>query len=150
VDSVTAGAGAGLVDRLALAIVVAVIAQGLLVRFAQYQGHRLANGPSPAAGGVRRADPRPAGLRRRAGRTGDLATRSSVDVTNVGTAVRDVLPIMVISIVQLSLLFGAVFALQPRSGWSRWSGCRRSTRSPAGTCAGPVPRIWPRRPRPPS
>jgi ABC-type multidrug transport system fused ATPase/permease subunit len=117
VDAVTAGAGVGTVDRLALAIVATVLAQGLLTRFAQYAGHRFGE---RAIARLReefvwRTLGLPVSVVERAG-TGDLATRSSVDVTNVGTAVRDVLPIMVISGVQLSLLFGAVFLLHPLLG----------------------------------
>ena len=40
IDAVTAGAGIGTVDRLALAIGAAVLVHGLLTRFAQYAGHR--------------------------------------------------------------------------------------------------------------
>jgi ABC-type multidrug transport system fused ATPase/permease subunit len=117
VDAVTAGAGVGTVDRLALAIVVAVIVQGLLARFAQYQGHRFGERAIARLREefVGRTLGLPVSVVERAG-TGDLATRSSVDVTNVGTAVRDVLPIMMVSVVQLSLLFGAVFLRQPLLG----------------------------------
>ena len=48
--------------------------------------------------------------------TGDLATRSSVDVATVGTTVRDVVPVIVIAAAQLTLLFGAVFLLHPLLG----------------------------------
>jgi ABC-type multidrug transport system fused ATPase/permease subunit len=117
IDAVTAGAGIGTVDRLALAIGAAVLVHGLLTRFAQYAGHRFGE---RAIARLReefvwRTLSLPISVVERAG-TGDLATRSSVDVTNVGTAVRDVLPIMVIAGAQLSLLFGAVFLLHPLLG----------------------------------
>ena len=117
VDSVTAGGGADTVDRLALGIVVAVIAQGLLNRFANYAGHRLGE---RAIARLReefvwRTLGLPVAVVERAG-TGDLATRSSVDVTAVGTAVRDVLPIVVVSVTHLTLLFGAVFLMAPVLG----------------------------------
>jgi ABC-type multidrug transport system fused ATPase/permease subunit len=117
VDTVTAGGGVDAVDRLALAIVVTVLAQGLLTRFAQYAGHRFGE---RAIARLReefvwRTLGLPVSVVERAG-TGDLATRSSVDVSNVGTAVRDVLPIVMVSGVQLLLLFGAVFLLQPLLG----------------------------------
>jgi ATP-binding cassette subfamily C protein len=117
VDSVTAGRGVDAVDRLALAIVVAVIAQGLLTRFANYASHRLGE---RAVARLReefvwRTLGLPVAVVERAG-TGDLATRSSVDVTTVGTAVRDVLPILAVSITHLTLLFGAVFLMAPVLG----------------------------------
>jgi len=117
VDSVTAGGGADTVDRLALGIVVAVIAQGLLNRFANYAGHRLGE---RAIARLReefvwRTLGLPVAVVERAG-IGDLATRSSVDVTAVGTAVRDVLPIVVVSVTHLTLLFGAVFLMAPVLG----------------------------------
>jgi ATP-binding cassette subfamily C protein len=117
VDSVTAGGAADAVDRLALGIVVAVIAQGLLSRFANYAGHRLGE---RAIARLReefvwRTLGLPVAVVERAG-IGDLATRSSVDVTAVGTAVRDVLPIVVVSVTHLTLLFGAVFLMAPVLG----------------------------------
>ncbi|WBB52991.1 ABC transporter ATP-binding protein [Verrucosispora sp. WMMD573] len=117
VDEVTAGAGAAAVDRLALAIGGCVLAHGLLARYAQYVGHRF--GERAVArlreAFVARALDLPISVIERAG-TGELATRSSVDVTTVGTTVRDVMPVMVIAGTQLSLLFGAIFLLHPLLG----------------------------------
>jgi ATP-binding cassette subfamily C protein len=117
VDEVTAGAGAATVDRLALAIGGFVLLQGLLARYAKYAGHRF--GERAVArlreDFVSRTLDLPVSVVERAG-TGDLATRSSVDVTTVGTAMRDVVPIVVIAAAQLSLLFGAVFVLHPLLG----------------------------------
>ncbi|NGM15896.1 ABC transporter ATP-binding protein [Verrucosispora sp. WMMA2044] len=117
VDEVTAGAGAAAVDRLALAIGGCVLAHGLLARYAQYVGHRF--GERSVArlreAFVARALDLPISVIERAG-TGELATRSSVDVTTVGTTVRDVMPVMVIAATQLSLLFGAIFLLHPLLG----------------------------------
>jgi ATP-binding cassette subfamily C protein len=48
--------------------------------------------------------------------TGDLATRGSVDVSTVGTMLRDVVPVLVITGTHLVLLFGAVFLLDPLLG----------------------------------
>jgi ATP-binding cassette subfamily C protein len=117
VDSVTGWAGAGTIDRLALALVVAIVGQGLLTRFAGYAGHRLGE---RAIARLReefvwRTLGLPVAVVERAG-TGDLATRSSVDVTNVGVGVRTVLPIVVVSVTHLTLLFGAVFLLSPALG----------------------------------
>ena len=117
VDEVTAGAGAATVDRLALAIGGSVLAQGLLSRYAQYAGHRFGE---RAVARLReefvgRTLDLPVSVVERAG-TGDLATRSSVDVATIGTTVRDVIPIVVIASAQLSLLFAAVFLLHPLLG----------------------------------
>jgi len=117
VDAVGAGASISTVDGLAVAIGAAVLLQGLLVRFAHYASHRF--GERTVAGlreeFVTRTLGLPVSVVERAG-TGDLATRSSVDVSTVGTAVRDVLPILVIAGAQLTLLFAAVFLLHPLLG----------------------------------
>ncbi|MEV1142321.1 ABC transporter ATP-binding protein [Micromonospora sp. NPDC049799] len=117
VDEVTAGPGAAAVDRLALAIGVCVLAQGLLARYAQYAGHRFGERAVARLREefVSRTLDLPVSLVERAG-TGELATRSSVDVTTVGTTVRDVVPVIVIASTQLSLLFGAIFLLHPLLG----------------------------------
>jgi ABC-type multidrug transport system fused ATPase/permease subunit len=117
VDQVTAGTTASTVDRLALAIVVCVLVQGLLLRYAHYAGHRFGE---RAIARLReqfvwRTLSVPVSVVERAG-TGELATRSSVDVSTVGATVRNVLPVVVIATAQLSLLFGAVFLLHPLLG----------------------------------
>lgn len=117
VDAIVSGNGAGRVDQLALALVGFVLAHGILHRFANYTGYRL--GERSVAklreDFVARTLNLPVSVVERAG-TGDLATRSSVDVAAVGTTVRDVVPIIVISTAQLTLLFGAVFLLHPMLG----------------------------------
>nr|WP_230416272.1 ABC transporter ATP-binding protein [Micromonospora tarapacensis] len=117
VDEVAAGSGAAAVDRLALAIGGCVLAHGLLTRYAQYAGHRFGERAVARLREefVSRALDLPVSVVERAG-TGDLATRSSVDVTTVGTTVREVVPVMVIASTQLSLLFGAIFLLHPLLG----------------------------------
>jgi ATP-binding cassette subfamily C protein len=117
VDDVAAGTSVHSVDRLALGIVLAVLAQGLLTRFANNSGRRFAERAIARLREefVDRTIGLPVGVVERAG-TGDLATRSSVDVNNVGAAVRDVLPLMVVSGVHLALLFGALFLLSPVLG----------------------------------
>jgi len=117
VDEVTAGAPAATVDRLALAITGSVLAQGLLARYAQYAGHRFGERAVARLREefVSRTLGLPVSVVEHAG-TGDLATRSSVDVATVGTTVRDVLPVIVIASAQLLLIFGAVFLLHPLLG----------------------------------
>jgi ATP-binding cassette subfamily C protein len=117
VDEVAAGARAATVDRLAVAIGACVLAQGLLTRYAYYAGHRLGERAlaSLREEFVSRTLDLPVSAVERAG-SGDLATRSSVDVSTVGTMVRDVVPVFVIASAHLSLLFGAVFLLDPLLG----------------------------------
>ncbi|MEV4656389.1 ABC transporter ATP-binding protein [Micromonospora sp. NPDC049301] len=123
VDRVTAGAGVAMVDRLALAIGGCVLVSALLSRYAQYAGHRFGE---RAVAELReefvdRTLGLPVSVVERAG-SGDLATRSSVDVSTVGTTVRDVVPTIVIASVQLTLLFGAVFLLHPLLGLAALAG----------------------------
>jgi ABC-type multidrug transport system fused ATPase/permease subunit len=117
VDDVSAGAGASTVDKLALAIGGCVLVYGVLSRYAQYAGHRFGERAIARLREqfVARTLALPVSVVERAG-TGDLATRSSTDVTTVGTTVRDVLPIIVVCLSQLGLLFGAVFLLHPLLG----------------------------------
>lgn len=123
VDRVTAGAGVATVDRLALAIAGCVVVSALLSRYAQYAGHRFGERAVAELREefVSRTLGLPVSVVERAG-SGDLATRSSVDVSTVGTTVRDVVPTIVIATVQLTLLFGAVFLLHPLLGLAALAG----------------------------
>lgn len=117
VDEVSAGARLSTVDKYALAIGVCVLVQGLLLRFAVYAGFRLGERSIARLREefVSRVLGLPVSVVERVG-TGDLATRSSTDVSAVGTTVQDVVPVIVISTAQLGLLFGAVFLLHPLLG----------------------------------
>ncbi|MET8912408.1 ABC transporter ATP-binding protein [Micromonospora sp. NPDC004551] len=117
VDQVAAGAGVATVDRLAMAIGGCVLVQALLSRYAQYAGHRFGERAVARLREefVRKTLGLPVSVVERAG-SGDLATRSSVDVSTVGTTVRDVVPTIVIASAQLTLLFGAIFLLHPMLG----------------------------------
>ncbi|MEV4498599.1 ABC transporter ATP-binding protein [Micromonospora arborensis] len=123
VDEVTAGAGVATVDRLALAIAGCVLLSAVLSRYAQYAGHRFGERAVAELREefVSRTLGLPVSVVERAG-SGDLATRSSVDVATVGTTVRDVVPTIVIAVVQLTLLFGAVFLLHPLLGLAALAG----------------------------
>ncbi|MCG5467624.1 ABC transporter ATP-binding protein/permease [Micromonospora sp. LAH09] len=123
VDRVTAGATVATVDRLALAIAGCVVVSALLSRYAQYAGHRFGERAVAELREefVSRTLGLPVSVVERAG-SGDLATRSSVDVATVGTTVRDVVPTIVIAGVQLTLLFGAVFLLHPLLGLAALAG----------------------------
>jgi ATP-binding cassette subfamily C protein len=123
VDAVARGAGAATVDRLALLIVGCVAVQCLFSRYAQYVGHRFSERAIARLREefVRQTLRLPVAVVERAG-TGDLATRSSVDVSTVGTTVREVLPTMVVATAQLALLFGAIFLLSPWLGLAALTG----------------------------
>ncbi|MEU7587651.1 ABC transporter ATP-binding protein [Micromonospora sp. NPDC049230] len=123
VDRVTAGAGVATVDRLALAITGCVLVSALLSRYAQYAGHRFGERAVAELREefVSRTLGLPVSVVERAG-SGDLATRSSVDVATVGTTVRNVVPTIVIASVQLTLLFGAIFLLHPLLGLAALAG----------------------------
>jgi len=117
VDRVSAGATTATVDWLAVAIGAGVLAQGLLLRYAQYAAHRFGERATARLREqfVWRTLGLPVSVVERAG-TGDLATRSSVDVSTVGTTVKQVVPVIMITSAHLSLLFGAVFLLHPLLG----------------------------------
>ncbi|WP_192579631.1 ABC transporter ATP-binding protein [Micromonospora sp. AMSO31t] len=117
VDQVAAGARVATVDRLAMAIGGCVLVQALLSRYAQYAGHRFGERAVARLREefIRKTLGLPVSVVERAG-SGDLATRSSVDVSTVGTTVRDVVPTIVIASAQLTLLFGAIFLLHPMLG----------------------------------
>ncbi|GFJ88520.1 hypothetical protein Prum_021620 [Phytohabitans rumicis] len=88
-----------------------------MTRYAQYAGHRFGERAVARLREqfVRQTLRLPVSVVEHAG-TGDLATRSSVDVGTVGTTVRDVLPIIVLASAELALLFGAIFLLHPMLG----------------------------------
>jgi ABC-type multidrug transport system fused ATPase/permease subunit len=117
VDGVVSGAGASTVDRFALAIAGSVLAQGLLTRYAQYTGYRFGERAIARLRErfVTRTLALPVSVVERVG-VGDLATRSSVDVSTVGTTVRDVLPVVFLSVMRLILLLVAIFLLHPVLG----------------------------------
>ncbi|MEV4623977.1 ABC transporter ATP-binding protein [Asanoa sp. NPDC049573] len=117
VDDVVAGKGTGAVDRLALAIIACTVVQGALLRFGHLIGYRLGERAIARLREqfVGRTLDLPTAVVERAG-TGDLANRSSVDVATVGTMVREVVPIVLIAFVQIALLFGAVFLIDPWLG----------------------------------
>ncbi len=117
VDEVRAGAAVSVVDRLALAVVVAAVVQLLLSRWARYAAHRMGE---RALARVRetfvdRCLALPASVVERAG-TGDLATRGTADVAAVGATLRDSGPQIVIASAQLVLLLVAVVLTDPLLG----------------------------------
>ncbi|MCX5560887.1 ABC transporter ATP-binding protein [Streptomyces sp. NBC_00038] len=117
IDEVRGGAGVGVVDRLALVILVCALTQVLVARAARYVGHRFGERTLARVREefVERALALPASVVERAG-TGDLTARGTADVAMVGTTLRDALPELLICSVQSLFILGAVFALDPLLG----------------------------------
>ncbi|QNP70082.1 ABC transporter ATP-binding protein [Streptomyces roseirectus] len=117
IDEVRGGAGVGVVDRLALGILVAAVVQLLLDRWARYIAHRFGERTLARVREefVDRTLALPASVVERAG-TGDLTTRGTADVATVGTTLRDVGPEMMVSGAQAVFLLGAVFFVDPLLG----------------------------------
>ncbi len=117
IDTVTTGAGAGPVDRLALAVLACAVAQTLLSRFALRAGYRFGE---RTAARIReeflsRSLSLPAAVAERVP-TGDLTARGTTDVDAVATTLRDVLPGIFVAAVQLVLIVVAVLVLSPALG----------------------------------
>jgi ATP-binding cassette, subfamily C, bacterial len=117
VDGVRAGHGVGMVDRLALWILLCALAQLLLARWARYVGHRFGERTLARVREeyVERVLALPASVVERAG-TGDLTARGTADVAIVGTTLRDVGPELLVCTVQALFVLGAVCALDPLLG----------------------------------
>ncbi|MFE4666622.1 ABC transporter ATP-binding protein [Streptomyces sp. NPDC056716] len=117
IDKVRDGAPVDTIDRLALGILVAALAQLLLSRWARYAGHRFGERTLARIRErfVDRVLALPASTVERAG-TGDLTARGTADVTAVGTTLRDVAPELFVSGIQAAFLLIAVFTLNPLFG----------------------------------
>ncbi|MFF7358455.1 ABC transporter ATP-binding protein [Streptomyces filipinensis] len=117
VDEVRTGHGVGVVDRLALWILLCALAQLLLARWARYVGYRFGERTLARVREqyVDRVLALPASVVERAG-TGDLTARGTADVAIVGTTLRDVGPELLVNTVQALFVLGAVFALDPLLG----------------------------------
>ncbi|AGZ39039.1 ABC transporter ATP-binding protein [Actinoplanes friuliensis] len=121
IDTVTGGQGggqgAGQVDRLAIAVLGCAVAQALLSRYALSVGYRF--GERTAArirdDFLRRSLELPAAVVERVP-AGDLTARGTTDVDAVATTLRDVVPGLFISAVQLVLIVTAVVVLDPALG----------------------------------
>jgi ABC-type multidrug transport system fused ATPase/permease subunit len=114
VDAVRGGTSAGHVDRVALAVLAAVVAQVVLVRFARLASYML--GERVLAGlreefldGVLAL---PLGTVEQAG-TGDLLTRSTRDVEEVAEVVRFAVPETLIAAVTATLTVAAAAVVSP-------------------------------------
>ncbi|GAA1026267.1 MULTISPECIES: ABC transporter ATP-binding protein [Amycolatopsis] len=123
VNRVTAGAEVSTVDLLAVAIVAFAVAQMLVTRFARYAAFRFGE-RSLASLRERFVDDTlalPVSVVERAG-VGDLITRGSSDVAQVGGTLRDTVPDLFVSVVQAVFILGAVFALHPLLGLCALAG----------------------------
>jgi ATP-binding cassette, subfamily C, bacterial len=114
VDHVESGAGTGVVDLLALAIVAFAVAHMVLTRFARYFAHRFAERSLARL----REDfvdctlALPTAVVERAG-TGDLMSRTTADVATVGAALRDAAPEVFMGALQATFIFCAMLVLSP-------------------------------------
>ncbi|GID91611.1 ABC transporter ATP-binding protein [Amorphoplanes digitatis] len=118
IDTVTAGpAPVGVVDRLALAVLLCTIVQIILARTALAVGYRFGE---RTAARVRerfldRALALPASVVERVP-AGDLTARGTVDVGTVAATLRDAIPEVLIAAVQALFVLVAVFLLDPLLG----------------------------------
>jgi ATP-binding cassette, subfamily C, bacterial len=120
IDTVTGASGAGAlarVDRLALAVLACALARTLLSRYALAVGYRFGE---RTAARIReefldRALALPASVVERVP-SGDLAARGTTDVDAVASTLRDVLPDVLIAVVQVVFIVAAVVALTPLLG----------------------------------
>ncbi|GAA0585409.1 ABC transporter ATP-binding protein [Paractinoplanes ferrugineus] len=117
IDEVTAGHGAGAVDRLAIAVLACAVAQTVLSRHALAIAYRF--GERTAArireGYLRRALSLPAAVIERVP-AGDLTARGTTDIDAVAATLRDVLPTIFIGIIQILFIVAAILLLDPLLG----------------------------------
>ncbi|HEX5202823.1 MAG TPA: ABC transporter ATP-binding protein, partial [Actinoplanes sp.] len=117
IDAVTSGGGVHDVDRLALGVLGCAIAQMLLSRYALAIAYRY--GERTAArireGYLRRALGLPASVIERVP-AGDLAARGTTDIDAVATTLRDILPNILVGLVQMIFIIAAVLLVNPLLG----------------------------------
>ncbi|GAA0455000.1 multidrug ABC transporter ATP-binding protein [Paractinoplanes deccanensis] len=118
IDAVTHGEGGlGAVDRLAAAVLACAVVQTVLSRYALAIAYRF--GERTAARiretFLRRSLALPASVVERVP-AGDIAARGTTDVDAVATTLRDILPMLLISLVQMIFIVGALLLLDPLLG----------------------------------
>jgi ABC-type multidrug transport system fused ATPase/permease subunit len=117
IDTVTGEAGAGRIDHLALGVLLCAVAQTIISRYALALGYRF--GERTAArireSFLDRALALPASVVERVP-SGDLAARGTTDVDAVASSLRDALPEIFISIVQIVFIVAALILLNPPLG----------------------------------
>ncbi len=117
VDTVAAGGGGRQVDRLAAAVLACAVAQTLLSRYAIAIAYRFGERTAARVREtyLRRALALPAAVVERVP-AGDLAARGTTDVDAVATTLRDILPTIAVSVVQMIFIVAAVVILDPLLG----------------------------------
>jgi ABC-type multidrug transport system fused ATPase/permease subunit len=117
IDTVAAGGGVTAVDRLALAVLGCAIAQTLLSRWALALAYRFGERTSARIreSFLRRALGLPAAVVERVP-AGDIAARGTTDVDAVATTLRDVLPRILIGLVEMVFIIVAVIVVNPLLG----------------------------------
>lgn len=117
VNEVRDGVTVSTVDRLAVGVLISAVVQLVLARWARLIGHRFGERTLARVRErfVDRAMALPVSMVERAG-TGDLTVRGTSDVGSVGTALRDAGPDLFIAGIQVPLIVGAVFLLDPLLG----------------------------------
>jgi len=117
IDTVAAGGGLGEIDKLAGAVLACALAQTLLARLSLGIAYRF--GERTAArireSFLRRSLALPAAVIERVP-AGDLAARGTTDVDAVATTLRDILPNILIGVVQIIFIVVAVLVLNPVLG----------------------------------
>ena len=117
VNEVQAGSGIEVVDRLAMLVVAAAVAQFGLGYLARYLGYRF--GERTAARPREQLTDRlmrlPARSVERAG-TGDLTARATTDAGLVAFVLRDAVPEVLFALLQAVIIVTAVFLLSPLLG----------------------------------
>ncbi|MET8540994.1 ABC transporter ATP-binding protein [Kitasatospora sp. NPDC004799] len=111
------GLTVGQVDALAAAVLGCALAQLLLTRFARYHSHRFGERALARLREevVDRTLALPGRYAERVG-TGDLVTRSSLDVGTVAATLRNAAPDVFVAGVQVLFVLGAAFLLDPLIG----------------------------------
>ncbi len=117
IDAVASGQGVAAVDRLVVAVLICAVAQLLLSRSALAVAYRF--GERTAArvreGFLRRTLALPAAVVERVP-AGDLAARGTTDVDEVATTLRDIVPTLMLGVVQIVFIAVAVVVLDPLLG----------------------------------
>ncbi|WP_406412163.1 ABC transporter ATP-binding protein/permease [Streptomyces halstedii] len=105
------------VDRLAMTVLVVAVAQLVLTRYARAHSHRFGERALARLREevVDRTLALPAKVVEQVG-TGDLVTRTTVDVDTVALTLRNAAPDVFIALVQVLFIFVAVFVLHPLLG----------------------------------
>ncbi len=117
VNRVRTGGGTGSVDVLATLVVVSAVANLLLTRFARLRAHRFSERALARLREQFVVDVLALPIRVvEAAGTGDLMTRSTVDIASIGMALRSAVPEMFSAGVQMLFIFVAVFLLDPVLG----------------------------------